>query len=231
MEIAPAVNISGVDAGTLSGTATIRPDGTLDIGFSGNASGTGPLSIQASDGTIQAPSNVSGLGSGFDPAAPLPIVTINGTDKGTLVATPMVQANGTVDLSFTGTALGAGPLAVTLAGEIASSSFDRSLMDLEGDLWDYSIADFESYSQILAESRAINGAEQNGLNHDWERVSGKLVNLESAYGRINDTDMAHEMTEMSKSMLVNQSAAKLLAKHNRINSNALLTLQQLGSNL
>jgi flagellin len=141
------------------------------------------------------------------------------------------MANGTVELSFSGNATGTGPLAVTLAGDVvSSSSFDRSLIDLEGDLWDYSIADFESYSQILAESRAINGAEQNGLNHDWERVSGKLVNLESAYGRINDTDMAQEMTEMSKSMLVKESAAKLLAKHNRINSNALLTLQQLGSN-
>ena len=114
---------------------------------------------------------------------------------------------------------------------VSSSSFDRSLIDLEGDLWDFSIADFNSYTQLLAESRAINGAEQNGLNHDWDRVSSKLTNLESSYGRINDTDMAEEMTEMSKSMLVNQSAAKLLAQHNRINSNALLTLQQLGSNL
>ena len=137
-----------------------------------------------------------------------------------------------MDISFSGTAAGTGPLAVTLAGEVASSSsFDRSLIDLKGDLWDYSIADFNSYTQLLAESRAINGAEQNGLNHDWDRVSSKLTNLESAYGRINDTDMAQEMTEMSKSMLVNESAAKLLAKHNRINSNALLTLQQLGSNL
>jgi outer membrane protein assembly factor BamB len=232
MEAAPTINVSGADAGSLGGTATIKPDGTLDLNFSGNASGTGPLSVQASNGIIQSPASVSGLGSGHDPGAPPPVVTINGADKGTLVGTPVVKANGTVDLSFSGTAAGTGPLAVILGGDVvSSSSFDRSLIDLEGDLWDFSIADFNSYTQLLAESRAINGAEQNGLNHDWDRVSSKLTNLESAYGRINDTDMAQEMTEMSKSMLVNQSAAKLLAQHNRINSNALLTLQQLGSNL
>jgi flagellin-like hook-associated protein FlgL len=230
-ETAPTINISGADAGSLAGTATLKPDGTVDLNFSGNASGTGSLSVQTSNGIIQSPANASGLGSGHNPAGAPPVVTISGADKGTLIATPTVMANGTVELSFSGNATGTGPLAVTLAGDVvSSSSFDRSLIDLEGDLWDYSIADFESYSQILAESRAINGAEQNGLNHDWERVSGKLVNLESAYGRINDTDMAQEMTEMSKSMLVKESAAKLLAKHNRINSNALLTLQQLGSN-
>ena len=232
MEAAPTINVSGADAGSLGGTATIKPDGTLDLNFSGNASGTGPLSVQATNGIIQSPANVSGLGSGHNPAGTPPVVTINGADKGTLVATPTVMANGTVELSFSGNATGTGPLTLTLAGEIvSSSSFDRSLLDLEGDLWDFSIADFKSYTQLLSESRAINGAEQNGLNHDWDRVSSKLTNLESAYGRINDTDMAQEMTEMSKSMLVNQSAAKLLAQHNRINSNALLTLQQLGSNL
>jgi flagellin len=156
-------------------------------------------------------------------------VTITGADKGTLAGVATVNPDKTVDVSFAGVPTGSGTLNVQVAG--ASSAIPISqvnLLDLNGDLWDYSVAEFEAFTELLADGRAQNGAEHNSLGVDWNRISTQIGQLEAAKGRITDADFAAEMTNLSKAKILSESSATLFAKHNRITTEALLTLQRLG---
>jgi outer membrane protein assembly factor BamB len=119
-ETAPTVTISGTDKGTLTATSTINADGTLNITFSGSPSGTGNLTVSIADGTVVSspvmpPANLTNIGSGYDPAEAAPAVTITGADKGTLAGTSSINADGTLNISFTGTPTGTGNLTVSVA--------------------------------------------------------------------------------------------------------------------
>jgi flagellin-like hook-associated protein FlgL len=228
VEPAPTVSITGASKGTLAGVATVRTDGKLDIALTGSPTSLAPLSIDA-DGIFRIPATVSNVGANHDPSAPAPAVSIIGADKGTLAGVASVNPDKTVDVSFAGVPTGSGTLNVQVAG--ASSAIPISqinLLDLNGDLWDYSVAEFEAFIELLADGRAQNGAEQNSLGVDWNRISTQIGQLEAAKGRITDADFAAEMTGLSKAKILSESSATLFAKHNRITTEALLTLQRLG---
>ena len=65
IETAPTVTVTGADKGTVAGTASINSNGTLDVSFSGTATGTGNLTVSISSGVIRAPTNLTNLGSHF----------------------------------------------------------------------------------------------------------------------------------------------------------------------
>jgi len=111
-EAVPTVTITGSDKGTLAATTSINGNGTLDLAFTGNPSGTGSITAAIADGVMQAPANLSGVGSGFNDVAPAPSISITGADAGTLGATVVVNGNGTLDVSFFGTPDGNGTLTV-----------------------------------------------------------------------------------------------------------------------
>ena len=102
---------------------------------------------------------------------------------------------------------------------------------MNGDLWDYSVAEFESFTELVADARAQNGAEQNSLNTFWNLITTNANKLQAASGRIKDADYAKEMTKLSKNKILNQSAAIMLGKQNRITSEALLTIQRLNNTM
>jgi len=77
-------------------------------------------------GGASPPTNLTSVGSGFDPGGTGPVVTITGADKGTLAATAVVNGNGTVNVSFTGSPTGTGNLTVT----ITQSVFNNPPTDL-----------------------------------------------------------------------------------------------------
>ena len=113
-ETAPAVVISGADKGTLAGTVSIAVDGTVSVAFSGTPTGSGNLTVSVAGGITNGPTNLTSVGSGFDPGGTGPVVTITGADKGTLAGTAVINADGTVNVSFTGSVTGTGNLTVTI---------------------------------------------------------------------------------------------------------------------
>jgi len=231
LETPPVATITGATKGTLAGTTSINGDGTLDLNFTGNPTDFTDLDVQIASGTIQAPSNLTGLGGNHSAGSP-PAITISGTDKGTLSGTANVNPDGTVSVAFSGTPSGTGPLNVNVDGDTSSSVVsNRYLLELDGDLWDYSVAEFENFTELIADARAQNGAEQNSLGTSWELLSTNLNQLEKANGRIKDADYAKEVTNLGKSQILNQSAAMTLGQQNRITSEALLTIQRLKNKL
>ena len=123
--------------------------------------------MQIADGSVQAPANLTGLGGNHGAGSP-PAITISVADKGTLAGTSSVNPDGTVDVSFSGTPSGTGALNVNVAGDTSSGVVsNKYLLALDGDLWDYSVAEFENFSQLISDARAQNGAEQNSLGTSW----------------------------------------------------------------
>jgi flagellin len=219
----------------MTGFATPDGSGGLNV----NLSNARPddftaRTLQIANGTtLQTPAGVTGIGNFHDPLGPPPTVILSGADAG-LSATATVQPNGKVNVSFAGTPTTAGTLNVQVLGAGGTGSTSVSskyLLDLDGDLWDYSVSEFESFTKLVSDARGQNGAEQNSLSTFWELLSTNVNKLEQAAGRIKDADFAKEMTEVSKSQINTRSAAVMLGKQNRITSEALLTLQNLSNML
>lgn len=230
-ELPPTVTITGANKNTLAGTTSINLNGTLDLSFTGNPSDFTGLAVQIAAGTVQAPANLTGLGGNHNAGSP-PIITISGADKGTLSGTAIVNPDGTVDVAFSGTPSGTGSLNINVDGDTTNSVVsNKYLLELDGDLWDYSVAEFQNFTELIADARAQNGAEQNSLGTSWELLSANLNQLEKANGRIKDADYAKEVTNLGKSQILNQSAAMTLGQQNRITSEALLTIQRLKNKL
>jgi flagellin-like hook-associated protein FlgL len=238
----PTVTISG---GIVSGTGTptvndgiTGPLGTLNVDLSTvRPDDLSNRTLTIASGALRTPATLTGIGANHDPASP-PAVTMSGADLGGVTVNNVtVNLNGTVDVSFAGAPSGTGPLTVQVAGGSGSGSSgsggisSQYLLDINGDLWDYSVSEFEAFTELVSDARAQNGAEQNSLGTFWELLSTNVNKLEQAAGRIKDADFAKEMTELSKSQINSRSAAGLLGKQNRITSEALLTLQNLSNML
>jgi len=229
----PAVTIAGGSGITGTATASADGSGTLTVDLSTVRTNVqGNHTVQIAPGAFQTPADVN-LGANHDPANP-PSATLSGADKGTVtVSAVTVKSDGTVDVSFAGKPSGT-DLSVAVSGGTGTGSTGVSskyLLDIDGDLWDYSVSEFESFTELVSDARAQNGAEQNSLSTFWELLSTNVNKLEQAAGRIKDADFAKEMTEVSKSQINTRSAAVMLGKQNRITSEALLTLQNLSNML
>jgi flagellin len=72
--------------------------------------------------------------------------------------------------------------------------------------------------------RAENGAEQNRLGISSELLVQNQTNLEAAYGRIMDADIALESTRMARQNVLVQSSAAMVAQANQLTSIALTVL-------
>jgi len=73
--------------------------------------------------------------------------------------------------------------------------------------------------------RADLGAMQNRLQSTINNLSISDENLSAANSRIRDTDMAEEVSEMTKSNILMQSGISVLGHANNLNSSALKLLQ------
>jgi flagellin-like hook-associated protein FlgL len=231
----PAVTVVGGSGSSGTASASVDASGTLIVDLSAvRTNDLNTRTVQIANGaTLQTPADVTGIGDYHDPSGPPPTVILSGADGG-LTATATVQPDGKVDVSFAGTPTTAGTLNVQVLGATGTGSTSVSskyLLDIDGDLWDYSVAEFESFTELVSDARAQNGAEQNSLGTFWDLLSTNVNKLEQAAGRIKDADFAKEMTELSKSQIINRSAAVMHGKQNRITSEALLTLQNLNNML
>ena len=101
----------------------------------------------------------------------------------------------------------------------------QSLLDLDNDLSDFSVADLRGFIQIGATSRAQNGAEMSRLEVSNEMLATNHANIEAANSTLADVDVATESTAFARANILVQSAAAMLAQANTSQSVALSLLQ------
>ena len=92
------------------------------------------------------------------------------------------------------------------------------------DIEDFDISLFTKAIEKLADLRAENGAEQNRLAMASDLLVLNQTNLEAAYGRIMDTDIALESTRMARHNVLVQSSAAMVAQANQLTNIALTVL-------
>jgi flagellin-like hook-associated protein FlgL len=77
----------------------------------------------------------------------------------------------------------------------------------------------------VSAARAKLGAVQNRLDHTVNNLTEMSQNLTTALSRIQDADMAEEMTEFTKNNIILQAATAMLAQANQIPQNVLQLLR------
>jgi flagellin-like hook-associated protein FlgL len=77
----------------------------------------------------------------------------------------------------------------------------------------------------VSSARAKLGAVQNRLDHTVSNLNEMQQNLTSALSRIQDADMAKEMTEFTKNNIILQAATAMLAQANQLPQNVLQLLR------
>ena len=97
---------------------------------------------------------------------------------------------------------------------IGSNGFIDSILEV-------SISQFTEIIGRIADMRAENGAEQNRVMNTISMLQSNMVNLESAHGRIMDTDVAAESTRFARHNILVQASASMTAQANQLSSVAL----------
>ncbi|MCI9447330.1 MAG: flagellin [Lachnospiraceae bacterium] len=90
---------------------------------------------------------------------------------------------------------------------------------------DRAITSFDGAISKVSETRSSIGAYQNRLEYTVESLDGTEENMTQALSRIEDVDMAEEMTEYTKDNILTQAATSVLAQANDIPQQVLQLLQ------
>ena len=89
------------------------------------------------------------------------------------------------------------------------------------DILEVGISQFIEVIGRVADMRAENGAEQNRVLNTISLLQSNVINLESAHGRIMDTDVAAESTRFARHNILVQASASMTAQANQLSSVAL----------
>ena len=92
------------------------------------------------------------------------------------------------------------------------------------ELADVGTSFFTKALENIATLRADNGGSTSRLNFSLEHISRSQANLEAANGRIVDTDIAAESTQLAKYNILVQASASMLAQANVTPQTALMLL-------
>jgi len=84
----------------------------------------------------------------------------------------------------------------------------RNLVDVWG------TASFDSLITSVSSMLAENASQQNTLRHGLDSLSARSADLTALNGAITDTNLAHEVTTLAKTQLLNQSASSAFAQTN-----------------
>ena len=102
---------------------------------------------------------------------------------------------------------------------------NKDLLDTSFGLDDFSVADFVDYIQTIANFRAMNGGTMSRLDYASRLLDENQINLEAAYGRIMDTDMAIESSRLAQQSVLMQAGAAMVSQANQLNQVVLQLLQ------
>ncbi len=86
-------------------------------------------------------------------------------------------------------------------------------------------AQIETAINTVNTARATLGAQQNRLEHIYNNINTTTENLQAAEARIRDTDMAQEMMEFTKNIILLQAAQAMLAQANQVPQGVLQLLR------
>lgn len=90
---------------------------------------------------------------------------------------------------------------------------------------DRAITSFDGAISKVSEVRSSIGAYQNRLDYTVASLDGTEENMTQALSRIEDVDMAEEMTEYTKDNILTQAATSVLAQANDLPQQVLQLLQ------
>ncbi len=90
---------------------------------------------------------------------------------------------------------------------------------------DRAITSFDGAIAKVSEVRSSIGAYQNRLDYAVSSLDGTELNMTQALSRIEDVDMAEEMTEYTKYNVLTQAATSVLAQANDLPQQVLQLLQ------
>ena len=105
--------------------------------------------------------------------------------------------------------------------EIEAATLDKSKALTR----DSTAAEIDEAIDEINLQRAKYGASQNRLEHTINNLGATHENLSAAESRIRDTDMAKEMTEFTKSNILQQAAQSMLAQANQAPQGVLSLLR------
>lgn len=86
-------------------------------------------------------------------------------------------------------------------------------------------ADVDKAIAEVSAQRAVYGAAQNRLEHTINNLGTTAENLSAAESRIRDTDMAKEMTTLTKNNILLQASQAMLAQANQFPQGVIQLLQ------
>ncbi|WP_226346447.1 flagellin N-terminal helical domain-containing protein [Agilicoccus flavus] len=86
------------------------------------------------------------------------------------------------------------------------------------------IAAIDAQIAAVSNSRSSLGAVQNRLDHTIKNLSVSAENLAASESRIRDTDMAKEMTNFTRSQILQQAGTAMLAQANQSSQGVLRLL-------
>jgi flagellin len=119
---------------------------------------------------------------------------------------------------------------ITLSGrDLSNSTTGISLLNtgaasMMGTSGAITLANITDAIKNVATMRANNGAEQSRLTFAGELLTVNKSNLEAAYSRITDVDVASESTQLARWNILVQSGTAMLAQANGSSSTALKLL-------
>jgi len=114
---------------------------------------------------------------------------------------------------------------VTL-GDMQATALGVDGVDIsEQNLADAAITTIENAIQKVSKERSNLGAYQNRLEHTIANLDNTAENLQAAESRIRDVDMAAEMVNYSRDVILQQAAQAMLAQANQQTQGVLALLQ------
>ena len=92
------------------------------------------------------------------------------------------------------------------------------------DIVEVNVSQFTDIIERIADMRAGNGAEQNRLSKTMDLLRSNPSNIESAHGRIMDTDIAVESSRFARQHVLVQASSSMTAQANQLTNVALQLL-------
>ena len=148
-----------------------------------------------------------------------------GADEGQFIELEMKDMNVTVtDSSGSGlNIIGSGMLISDING---SGKYTIGSGALTSPIFEKCITVYNNAVNEVAHMRSKLGAYQNRLEHTIKNTDNTVENLTSSMSRIEDVDMASEMSEYTKLNILQQAGTAMLAQANELPQTVLQLLRQ-----
>lgn len=115
--------------------------------------------------------------------------------------------------------------ATAAAGTASTVTFASDQISTAIDLTVISVGVLNQVLENIAGLRAQNGATQSRMSFASDNITKQVTNMEAAYGRIMDVDIAAESTRLAKFNVLKQASAAMLAQANSGSEIALMLLR------